>query len=66
MWNQICDEQHDADTMKVINRAVMVILFTFLSFGGYAVTTRLGAGAPPSSVTYGSQKADKDAAVFGD
>ncbi|MEQ1693596.1 MAG: hypothetical protein ABMA00_20070 [Gemmatimonas sp.] len=52
--------------MKVINRAVMVIVCTFLTFGGVAIATRLGAEVPPASVTYGSQKADKDAVVFGD
>jgi len=52
--------------MKIIHRTCMVIGITFLSIASYSITTRLGAGAPPASVTYGTQKADKDAAVFGD
>lgn len=66
MFDEICDEAHDAQTMKTINRAVMSIVVCFLAFGGYAIATRLGAGAPPTSVTYGSQQAEKGAAVFGD
>ena len=66
MWNEICDDEHDAQTMKTINRAVLAIVVCFLTFGGYAITTRLGAGAPPTSVTYGSQQAEKGAVVFGD
>jgi hypothetical protein len=30
------------------------------------MATRLGADAPPSSVSYGSEQAPRDAAVFGD
>ncbi len=52
--------------MKNINRAILTIAVSFLTFGGFALATRLGADAPPSSVTYGSEKAHKDAAVFGD
>ena len=37
-----------------------------LIFGGFALATRLGADAPPSSVSYGSEKAHPSAAVFGD
>ncbi|WP_310572270.1 hypothetical protein [Gemmatimonas sp.] len=52
--------------MKIINRAILTIAVCFLTFGGFAMATRLGADAPPGSVSYGSEKADKDAAVFGD
>ncbi len=66
MFNELCDDAHDAHTMKVINRAVMVIAVCFLTFGGYAISTRFGADVPPSSVTYGSEKAHESSAVFGD
>ena len=52
--------------MKVINRAILTIAVSFLTFGGFALATRLGADAPPSSVSYGSEKAHPAAAVFGD
>lgn len=52
--------------MKVINRAILTIAVCFLTFGGFAMATRLGAEAPPSSVSYGSEQAHPDAAVFGD
>ena len=52
--------------MRVIHRTVMIIALCFLSFGGYAVATRLGASVPPSSVSYGTEKATRDAVVFGD
>ncbi len=52
--------------MKIINRAILTIAACFLTFGGFALATRLGAEAPPSSVSYGSEQAPKDAAVFGD
>lgn len=66
MWNELCDNEHDANTMKIIHRAVSAIAFCFLAFGSYAIATRLGAAAPPSSVAYGSQQAEKSATVFGD
>jgi hypothetical protein len=66
MWNELCDDAHEAHAMKVINRAILTIAVCFLAFGGFAMATRLGADAPPSSVSYGSEKAGKDAAVFGD
>ena len=52
--------------MKVINRAILTIAVCFLGFGSFAMATRLGADAPPSSVSYGSEQAQKDATVFGD
>ena len=66
MWNELCEDSHDAHSMRVIHRTVMIIALCFLSFGGYAVATRLGASVPPSSVSYGTEKATKDAVVFGD
>lgn len=52
--------------MKVIHRAVMVIALCFFTFGGYAISTRLGADHPPTSVAYGTEKAGADVVVFGD
>ena len=66
MWTELCEEAHEAHAMKVINRAILTIALCFLTFGGFAMATRLGAKAPPSSVSYGSEEAQKDAAVFGD
>ena len=66
MWNELCDDAHETHAMKVINRAILTIAVCFLSFGGFALATRLGADAPPSSVSYGSEKAHPSAAVFGD
>ena len=66
MWNELCEDAHEAHAMKVINRAILTIALCFLTFGGFAMVTRLGAEAPPSSVSYGSEEAQKDAAVFGD
>ena len=66
MWNELCEEAHEAHAMKVINRAILTIALCFLTFGGFAMATRFGAEAPPSSVSYGSEEARKDAAVFGD
>lgn len=66
MWNELCDDAHEAHAMKVIHRAIVVIGISFATFGGYAISTRLGAGAPPASVTYGTEKAEPGAAVFGD
>ena len=66
MWNDLCDDAHEAHAMQTINRAILTIAVCFLIFGGFALATRFGADAPPSSVTYGSEAAYKDAAVFGD
>jgi hypothetical protein len=66
MWNELCDDAHEAHAMKVINRAILTIAVCFLTFGGFAMATRLGAEAPPSSVSYGSEQPHADAAVFGD
>ena len=66
MWNELCDDAHEAHAMKVIHRAIVTIGICFLSFGGFAMATRLGAEAPPESVSYGSEAADKHTAVFGD
>lgn len=66
MWNELCDDSHEAHALKVIHRAVLVIAVTFVSIGGIAISTRLGADAPPSSVAYGSEKPEPHAAVLGD
>jgi hypothetical protein len=66
MWNNLCDDEHDAHAMQSINRVVMVILVTFMSFGGFAISTRLGAVEPPASVAYGTEQPTPDAAVMGD
>jgi hypothetical protein len=66
MWNELCDDAHEAHAMQVIHRAVLVIAVCFLSFGGYAITTRLGADHPPTSVAYGTQQAAPDVVVIGD
>ena len=65
MWNELCDDAYEAHAMKVINRAIFSIAVCFLAFGGFALATRLGAEAPPSSVTYGSEQTHPSAAVFG-
>jgi hypothetical protein len=66
MWNELCDDQHDAHAMKTINRTFLVIVACFISFGGYALSTRMGAGAPPASVAYGTEKPHPTNVVFGD
>lgn len=66
MFNDLCDDAHEAHSLKQIHRVVMVIGVVFLTFGGVAISTRLGASTPPESVAYGSQQAEQDAAVFGD
>lgn len=65
MWNELCDDAHEAHALKVIHRACMVIALTFVTFAGVAIGTRLGADTPPASVAYGSEQATPDAAVFG-
>ena len=66
MFKDLCDDAHEAHAMKVIHRACMTIGLTFATIAIFAITTRLGAGAPPSSVTYGTEKPGPDAVVFGD
>lgn len=66
MFDNLCDDAHEAHSLKLINRVVLVIGAVFLTFGGVAIATRLGATHPPASVTYGTEKAHPDAAVFGD
>ena len=66
MWKNLCDDEHDTHAMTVINRTFVGILVCFLSFGGFAIATRLGANVPPSSVSYGTEKAHPTATVFGD
>lgn len=66
MFNELCDDAHEAHALKVIHRACMVIALTFVTFAGVAISTRLGADTPPASVAYGSEQATPDASVFGD
>lgn len=66
MWKELCDDEHDVQAMTFVNRAIMIIAVSFLTFGGFAIATRLGASAPPTSVTYGTEKAHPTATVFGD
>jgi len=54
MWNELCDDAHEAHALSVIHRAVLVIAVVFFGFGGYMVTTRGGAVAPPDSLAYGT------------
>ncbi|GAB1343665.1 hypothetical protein [Gemmatimonas sp.] len=66
MFNDLCDDAHEAHSLKLINRAVMVIGVVFLTLGGIAIGTRLGASHPPASAAYGTKQPTPDAAVFGD
>lgn len=66
MWNELCDDQYEAHAMKVINRAILTIAVCFLSFGGYAISTRLHADVPPKSAAYGTETPRPDATVLGD
>lgn len=66
MFDDLCDDAHEAHSLKLINRAVMVIGAVFIVFGGVAIGTRLGATQPPASAAYGTEQATPDAAVFGD
>jgi hypothetical protein len=66
MFDNLCDDAHEAHSLKLINRVVMVIGVVFLTLGGIAIGTRLGATHPPASAAYGTEQATPDAAVFGD
>jgi hypothetical protein len=66
MFNDLCDDAHEAHSLKLIHRVVMVIGVVFLTFGGFAISTRLGQSHPPASAAYGTKQAQPDAAVFGD
>jgi hypothetical protein len=66
MFDELCDDAHEAHSLKLIHRAVMVIGAVFIVFGGVAIGTRLGATHPPASAAYGTEQATPDAAVFGD
>ncbi len=66
MWNNLCEDEHDSHAMKLTNRVFVTIAVCFLAFGGYAISTRLGADVPPTSVTYGTEKPHETASVFGD
>lgn len=66
MFDNLCDDAHEAHSLKLIHRVVAVIGVVFITFGGIAIATRLGASHPPASAAYGSEKPGTDAAVFGD
>lgn len=63
MWNALCDDAHEAHALSVIHRAIVVIAVVFAGFGGYALSTRMGAGTPPESLAYAPAAA---APVVGD
>ena len=66
IWNDLCDDAHEAHSLQYIHRVVLGIAVVFVTFGGYAISTRFGHTAPPASVTYGSEKPTTDNIVFGD
>lgn len=57
MWKELCDDAHEAHALTVIHRAVLVIAVVFFGFGGYMVSSRGGAAAPPDSLAYGTATA---------
>ncbi|MDX2183327.1 MAG: hypothetical protein SFW08_05010 [Gemmatimonadaceae bacterium] len=66
MFNELCDEHEDRHAMQVINRATLAVVVCFLGFGVFAVSTRMGADAPPTSVAYGTEAPHPTSAVLGD
>lgn len=66
VWKDLCDDAHEAHSLALIHRAVVVIAVVFVSIGGYAISTRFAHTAPPASVTYGSEKPTPDNIVIGD
>ena len=66
MFDQMSPDAHDVHAMRVIHYTCAAIAVTFIGFGVFAIGTRMGAGAPPSSVTYGTEKPHRTAAVLGD
>ncbi|MBI3790182.1 MAG: hypothetical protein HY275_04815 [Gemmatimonadetes bacterium] len=66
MFDQMSPDAHDQHAMRVIHYTCAVIALSFVGFGIFAITTRMGAGAPPSSVTYGTEKPHKASTVIGD
>jgi hypothetical protein len=66
MFKELCDTHEDLHAMQVINRATLAVVVCFLGFGAFAVSTRMGADAPPTSVAYGNEAPHKTSAVFGD
>ncbi len=66
MFEQLCEDEHDAHAMKIVHRAFLGVTLVFVVLGGVAITTRMGKAAPPTSVAYGTEKAHPTAVVFGD
>ena len=66
IWNTLCDDAHEAHSLQSIHRVVIAIAVIFVSFGGYAISTRFGHTAPPTSVAYGSERPTADNVVIGD
>jgi hypothetical protein len=66
MFESLCEDEHDAQAMKIVNRAFVAITVCFIAFGAFAISTRLGGGAPPTSVSYGTEKAHPASHVIGD
>lgn len=66
MFNQMSPDAHDQHAMRVIHYTCVAIAVAFVGFGAFAIGTRMGADAPPGSVSYGTEKPHKTAAVLGD
>ena len=66
IWHNLCDDAHEAHSLQQIHRVVLGIAVVFVTFGGYAISTRFGHIAPPASVTYGSERPTADNVVIGD
>ncbi len=58
-------DAHDVHSMRVIHYTCVAIGVAFIGFGAFAITTRLGAQAPPASVSYGTEQAHPSATVIG-
>lgn len=66
MFDQMSPDHHDVHAMRVIHYTCAAIVVAFIGLGAFAISTRMGAGAPPASVAYGTEKPHKTASVFGD
>lgn len=66
IWNDLCDDSHEAESLTYIHRVVLLIAVVFVGFGAFAISGRFGHPAPESSVAYGSEQATKDNIVLGD
>lgn len=65
MFDQLSPDSHDVHAMRVIHYTCAAIVIAFVGIGAFAISTRMGAGAPPASVTYGTAKPHHSAAVLG-